>query len=78
MKILLLLLVVSCGPQLPAVISGIGETAACVIAHDTEPPVQIAVDCGGIAIADVNKILDADKASKVRAQCAIVPTSPGK
>lgn len=80
MKILLLLAVAACGVPANTVVSDVtaGVTlAACVISHDTEPPLQIAVDCAA-SLADVTKVLDADKASKVRAQCATVPASPGK
>lgn len=63
----------------PQVVSSVSDIAACVLSHDTEQPDQIAVECGGIAVSDVLKILSAEQAAKARASCPQpVDAGPGK
>lgn len=64
----------------PQVVSSVSDIAACVLSHDTEQPAQIAVECGGITVADVLKILSAEQAAKARALCPapVADAGPGK
>ena len=43
------------------------DLAVCILNHVSEPPTQIATDCGASAVGDVIAILDAHNAAMVRA-----------
>ncbi len=42
------------------------DTTVCVLQHSTETPEQIAIDCSGVALADIIKIISAHKAAERR------------
>jgi hypothetical protein len=66
-----------CSPtQTPVIIGGIGDTVACVLSHLDEPPEQIAMHCGGLAVEEVVKILTAHRAAMAREQAR--DAGPGK
>lgn len=71
-----LLMLYCSAPQQTAIVSGIGDTVACVLAHIDEPPEQIAVDCGGLAVTDILKIITAHRAAMAREQAR--DAGPGK
>jgi hypothetical protein len=48
------------------VVHGVADVTDCVLAHDSEPPEEIVTRCGGVAVEDVVKILDAQKRTEAR------------
>ena len=56
-------------PLTPAQTNGITlgiDATVCVLNHITEPPAQIAIDCGLAEIGDVTKVLAAHYAAELR------------
>lgn len=42
------------------------DTLVCVLDHETEPPTQIAIECGLADVQQVIAIIDAHRAAEVR------------
>ena len=59
----------NCTTLTPAQTNGITlgiDATVCVLNHITEPPAQIAIDCGLAEIGDVTKVLAAHYAAELR------------
>ena len=48
----------------PVLTVDVANEVACIVGHDTEPPLQIVSDCAGVTIEDVTNLLAARKAYK--------------
>lgn len=63
-------IVSACSLFTPANVRNASDVAICVLQHDQEPPMQIAEECGPMAVADVIAILSAHQAAAKRDSAA--------